>query len=495
MDYVLGIDLGTSSIKALLLDQNGTIITSAQSFHKPDFLGNGFVEQNPKVWVDGLFNVLGEIIEKCPDAKGNIVASAVSGQMHSSVFLDSDGNVIRNAILWNDTRTTPQTKEIYEKCGGREGVLKNVYNLALEGFTLPKILWLKENEPENYIKVSKVILPKDYINYILSGEIATDYSDAAGTLMFDVKKCCWSEEILNALDISKDILPKAIESTETVGIVKPEFVEKYGFRKDAKVIAGGADNSCAAIGNGVTQLGKAVVSVGTSGTVIAALDKVQNADGSVHLFNYSLTNSFYAMGCMLSAGESLNWLKRTFFDEVSFDEINRMAQNTKAGCAGVIFLPYLFGERSPHNDPNARGVFFGINDNTDKGVFVRSVMEGVAFALKDLYINVLALTNIEEVYITGGGAKSDVWGQIISDVLNVELKIIDISEGPSFGAGLIALVGANLFEDFNSACKNVKVIKKIKPSENVDKYAKIYEVFKKLYIYNKDAFQLLNSIR
>ena len=367
---------------------------------------------------------------------------------------------------------------------------------ALEGFTLPKILWLRENEPLNFKKVSKVIMPKDYINYMLTGNIKTEVSDAAGTLLFDVKNSRWSSEMLEKMSLDKDILPEVLQSTDVVGLVSDDISDELGLAKDAKVIAGGADNSCAAVGNGVISKGQAVLSVGTSGTAIGYLDGINGkVTGDVHLFNYSMPDSLYAMGCMLCAGEALNWLKRTFFADNSFDELNALADASPAGSDGIIFLPYLFGERCPYSDANARGVFFGISGGTEKGDMIRAVMEGVAFGLKDLFTLVTDFVDVNEVYITGGGAKSKVWGQIIADVVNRELKVLNIEEGPSFGAALIALVGAGMCPDFETAKgKSVKVIKTIKPGENVLKYDSIHKLYKELYTANKEAFKKLQEI-
>lgn len=497
MKYVIGIDLGTSGVKCLLVSEEGTILGSSSKSYTPDFGKNGFVEQDPARWWESTKEALKSLIGSFPKARGNIAAISCSGQMHSSVFLDKDKNVIRKAILWNDTRTTPQTEEIYEKAGGLEKVLEKVYNKALEGFTLPKILWLKENEPSNFEKVYKVIMPKDYINYMLTGNIKTDVSDAAGTLLFDVKNSKWSLDMAKAMDLDPGILPEVIQSTDVVGKVRPGISKELGLSEDTKVIAGGADNSLAAIGNGVIKKGQAVLSVGTSGTAIAYLDGIAGkVTGDIHLFNYSMPGSLYAMGCMLCAGEALNWLKRTFLSDSSFDEINALADRAPAGSGGVVFLPYLFGERCPYSDANARGMFFGISGGTSAGDMIRSVMEGVAFGLKDLFSLVKKFADVNELYITGGGAKSKVWGQIISDVVQRELKVLNIEEGPSFGAALIALVGAGICPDFETAKgKSVKVIKTIKPSENVSKYKELYEIYRELYAANKDVFSKLEKVR
>jgi len=494
MDYVLGIDLGTSGVKCLLVSEEGNIIGSASKSYKPDFGDNGYVEQDPNVWWKNTKETVKSICEKYPESKGKIKALSCSGQMHSSVFLDKSGNVIRKAILWNDTRTTSQTKEIYEKAGGIQNLLKMVQNKALEGFTLPKILWLRENEPENFSKVYKVIMPKDYINYMLTGNIKTEVSDAAGTLLFDVENSCWSKEMLEKMDLNEEILPEVLQSTGIVGEVRAEIAKELYLADGAKVIAGGADNSCAAVGNGVISKGQAVLSVGTSGTAIAYLDKINGKiTGDVHLFNYSMPQSLYAMGCMLCAGEALNWLKRTLFPNSSFDEINSLADKAPAGSGGIVFLPYLFGERCPYSDPNARGVFFGISGASGQGEIIRSVMEGVAFGLGDLFSLVTDFVDVTELYITGGGAKSKVWGQIIADVVNRELNVLNIEEGPSFGAALIALVGSGMCPDFETAKgKSVKIIKTIKPSENVKKYADLHKLYTEIYTVNKDLFKKLS---
>ncbi|GHU50302.1 xylulokinase [Clostridia bacterium] len=494
-EYCIGIDLGTSGVKCLLLGDDGVIVDSASEKYTPDFGANGHVEQDPSVWWDKTFSCVKALAGKNPQISANIKALAVSGQMHSSVFLDKDGGVIRPAILWNDTRTTPQTKEIYEIAGSVENVLSEVYNLALEGFTLPKILWLKENEPDNFKKVSSVIMPKDYINYRLTGNVYTDYSDAAGTLAFDVKNRRFNESFVEKIGIPKEILPKAIESTGTVGVISAQTASELGLPHGVKVIAGGADNSCAAIGNGVVSSNSAVVSVGTSGTVVAFLDDIKSkVTGAVHLFNYSYPNSFYAMGCMLSAGECLNWLTREILTGESFDELNELVAKTPIGSNHLLFAPYLFGERCPHTDPSARGIFFGLSSLTKKGEMARAVMEGVAFGLKDMFNLVLDFASMDEVYITGGGAKSPVWSQIICDVLNVPLKLLNISEGPAFGAALIAGVGAGVFPSFADAKeKSMRVIKTYTP-QNPEKYAEYYKVFQKLYTTNKSLYQELLSL-
>ena len=498
MDYVLGIDLGTGSVKSVVMSGEGKIVSQKSVDYTPDFGDGGFVEQQPSVWWESTVEAVKAAVSEAKGICGGIKISALacSGQMHSSVFLDCDGNVIRPAILWNDTRTTKQVAEIYTLSGGESNVLEYVQNHVFEGFTLPKILWLRENEPDNYARVSKVIMPKDYINYMLTGNIRTDFSDAAGTVLFDVAAREWSGGMIRAAGIDAAILPEAVESTAAVGTVKARLAEELGLSAETKVIAGGADNSCAAVGNGAVSKGQAVISVGTSGTVVAFLDRMPDkTDGRVHLFNYSYPGSFYAMGCMLSAGESLNWLRRNVMNDLSFEEFSAMAELAPAGSRGLVFLPYLFGERCPYNDAGARGVFFGLSSQTGREELVRSVFEGVAYNLRAMFGLVTEFTEINELYITGGGAKSEVWGQITADVLNRELLVLDSSEGPGFGAAMIAGVGCGMFGSFKEA-KNmaVKVGRRISPNlESHAVYNKYYDIFIGLYKANREIFAKLKD--
>lgn len=493
MDYIMGIDVGTGGVKLLVISAEGSICTQATVSYSPDLPAPGYSEQDPEVWWRAVQEAVAIAVDKYPPCRGNIKALACSGQMHSSVFLDSNGQVIRKAILWNDTRTTAQTKEIYDKMG-RDRLLQNVANLALEGFTLPKLLWLRTNEPDNYKRLDKLIMPKDYINYRLTGRIATDCSDGAGTLMYDVLRGCWSEEILADLDISRDILPEVLASDAVVGNVKGELCRLLG--DNCVIIAGGADNSCAAVGSGMNHSGQGVISIGTSGTVIACMDRIKETPrGQVHLFNYYHPDTVYAMGCMLSAGESLNWLKRTLFEDISFGEMDRLAEASSVGSGGVIFLPYLFGERTPHNDPYARGMFFGLTGGTGKGDIIRSVLEGVAFGIRDMYECVLKLSSVNELIITGGGAKSDLWRQIIADVLGKELKVNNISEGPALGAAFLAAVGsgaADSLEDIQGrilSCANVTC-----PGKNSVDYEPYYRLYRDVYMANKGLFKRIGTL-
>lgn len=481
---LIGLDLGTNSVKAILIKEDKIADIKTEGY-TPDYLGDGYVEQDPLVWWEATKKVLSKITKANPDAK--IKAISCSGQMHSSVFLDSDGEVIRKAILWNDTRTSKQAREVYELVGGEDKMLGYVYNRSLEGFTLPKILWLRENEPDNFKKVDKVIMPKDYINYRLTNRLATDVSDGAGTVLLDVKNKCWSNEMLEHLSLDSSILPEVLNSTDIVGSLTEEAANLTGLTTETLVVAGGADNSCAAIGNGVVKPGQAVISIGTSGTVVAMLDAIKgNVTGDVHLFNYSYPDKYYAMGCMLCAGESLNWLKSIM--NKTFDDFNVLAQQASPGSNGLVFLPYLFGERCPVADPDAKGIFFGISGTTSQGDIARAVMEGVAFNIKAMFELVSDFTDVNEIYITGGGAKSVIWGQIISDILGKSISVLNIEEGPAFGAALIAGVGSGAYDSFEQAKEAfLKVEREIKPV-HYDIYDKQYQIFLELYKNNKNLF-------
>ncbi|MCL2376556.1 MAG: xylulokinase [Defluviitaleaceae bacterium] len=484
MKQIIGLDIGTNSVKAMIL-ADGAIVDQVSVGYAPDYLGNGFVEQDPAVWWDATKAAIRAITSANP---GQVVALAASGQMHSSVFLDAEGNVIRNAILWNDTRTTKQAAEITALAGGEAALLSMVHNRSLEGFTLPKILWLRENEAENFAKVCKVVMPKDYINYMLTGRIATDASDAAGTILLDVGKRQWSNALLEKIGLPADILPEVLESVDAVGKVTPTLAAELGLAPETLVIAGGADNSCAAIGNGVVASGQTIISIGTSGTVVTMLDAVPaDITGDVHLFNYSYPGKFYAMGCMLCAGESLNWL-RNIVTVADFDELNALAEQSTPGAGGVVFLPYLFGERCPYPNPDAKGIFFGLAATTSKADMVRAVMEGVAYNIRAMYDLVSPFTPITDIYITGGGAKSDIWGRIIASVLQRPVTVLNIEEGPAFGAAMIAGVGAKVFDGFEVAkAQFLRTDRMIEPDGH-EAYQRQFRLFKKIYEANKGLF-------
>ncbi len=498
MSYLMGIDIGTSNVKIIVISAEGELVaieTSSYPLYSPQ---PGWSEQNPTDWWNSTKEALKAIIEKNDINSDEIKGISLSGQMHSLVMLDENKEVIRPAILWNDTRTTRQCEEIYEQVGGLAKLIELVSNPALEGFTAPKLLWIKEHEPANYKKIRYIMLPKDYIRYKLTDEIKSEVSDNAGTLLFDVEHKKWSDEILELLNISSDILPEVLYSTDIAGYTTKELESLIGIKAGIPLIAGGADNACGAVGSGIIKDGRVMVSIGTSGVVLVQSDKpVPDQKGRIHLFNHSYPDKFYMMGVMLSAAGSFNWLKEKMYDDkYSIKKLNELARNSKPGSNGLVFLPYLNGERTPHADSNARGVYFGLSNKHDIRHIVRSTMEGVAFGLKDSFGLIKSKDiKVEQIRVIGGGAKSSLWCQILSDIFEQEISLINIEEGPAFGAALIAGVGANVFASFESAEeKFIKIKKTIKPnSDNFKVYRHNYERYKSLYNSLKEDFALHNK--
>ncbi|MBU4349195.1 xylulokinase [bacterium] len=499
MNYLLGLDIGTSGAKALLISVEGKIISSKTTSYPLKTLHPGWAEQSPYDWWEATVNAIREIVSNDYIDANQIKGISLSGQMHSSVFLNKKMKVIRPAILWSDTRTSKQCKEIYTKAGGLDQLIHYVSNPALEGFTAPKILWLKENEPENYKNVKYILLPKDYIRYRLTGELFTEVSDAAGTLLFDVIKKRWSPGLLKKLEIDPDLLPPVLNSFDPAGKITKNVAEQTGLKFKTPVVAGGADNACGAVGSGIIQEGRVMVSIGSSGVVLAQTDDPQaDQEGRIHLFNHACPDSWYMMGVMLSAGISYEWLKKKLFNNrLSCAKLDQLAEEIEPGSEGLIFLPYLYGERTPHANANARGVYFGISGKHDQRHFTRSVLEGVTFALKDsLELIKDKGVKIKEIRAIGGGAKSRVWQQILADILGEEINLLNVEEGPAFGAALIAGVGVGVYGSFAEAVNRIiKVEKTIIPrTQNSERYNQYYQLYKKLYYSLKENFKELAKL-
>ncbi len=483
MSVLLGIDLGTSGVKVLAVNEDGKALTSTSVSYPLLQPRAGWSEQNPLNWWQGTVEAIQNILENPSIPSDSVVALSLSGQMHGSVFLDAKNQIIRNPLLWNDTRTFRECQMITEQIG-EENLLRFVGNPALEGFTAPKVLWLRENEPENYKKLTTLMLPKDYIVYLLTGRICTEYSDAAGTLLLDVKNRCWSKEVCDKLDIDLSILPELLESTAVVDSLTAQASEGTGLPEKVKVIAGGADNACSAVGNGIVKEGVVLASIGSSGVVLAHTDSMHHdPQGRIHSFNHAVPNRWYLMGVMLSAGLSMSWLKNELIDR-DYDFINDQASRVKPGSEGVIFLPYLSGERTPHRDPKARGVYFGISGIHSQKHLIRAVFEGVAFGLKDSLELIKGLgVQPAQIRVTGGGAKSTLWRQILADVFNADVLTMQADEGPAFGAALLAGVGAGVYRNTEEAVeKTVALGETCEPNpENIEKYDEVYTMFKSLY--------------
>ncbi len=498
MAYLIGIDIGTSNVKILLISAKGELVASETVSYPLYSPQQGWSEQNPTDWWNSTKKALNNIIKTNKIETTEIKGISLSGQMHSLVILDKNKNVIRPAILWNDTRTTQQCQEIYEITGGLSNLIKLVSNPALEGFTAPKLLWLRDNEPDNYKKIRYVMLPKDYIRFKLTGEINSEVSDAAGTLLFDVNKKQWSKKILNQLDISLNLLPKVLNSNQIAGYITKKVQDVTGLKEGIPVIAGGADNACGAVGSGIIKDGRVMVSIGTSGVVLAQVDTITpDKKGRIHLFNHAYPSKHYMMGVMLSAAGSFNWLKDKIYQgNYSIKKLNELAKKSEPGSEGLIFLPYLNGERTPHADSNARGVYFGLSNKHDINHLVRSTMEGVAFGLRDSYELIKEKNvNIEQIRVIGGGAKSKLWCQILADIFEKEISLINIEEGPAFGAALIAGVGVGVFESFEEAEKRfIKITKSYIPDKNnYGVYRHNYATYQNLYQSLKDDFASHNK--
>ena len=500
MEYLLGLDIGTSGVKGILVSTEGEVVNSKTEYYQVNTPQPGWAEQNPEDWWKGTIDTIKWLIADSRIKAESIKGISFSGQMHSSVFLDREMKVIRPAILWSDTRTTKQCKDIYQRVGGLGKLIEFVSNPALEGFTAPKVLWLRENEPENYRRVKMILLPKDYIRYRLTGQLQIDVSDAAGTIMMDIREKDWSRDMLDMLAIDRAILPPVVNSTAIVGEVTRTAARVSGLKPGTPVVAGGADNACGAIGSGIIKEGRAMVSIGTSGVLVAQVDKaVADQKGRLHLFNHAVPDNWYMMGVMLSAGMSFSWLKEKLLaDQYNYDQLNLLAAEVEPGSEGLVFLPYLYGERTPHADANARGVFFGISAKHRQGHFIRSVMEGVTFGLRDsLELMKGQSIKIDEIRAIGGGAKSKVWQQILADIFGQSITLLKTEEGPALGAAMIAGVGVGVYKNFAEAEKGIiQVVETISPDQaRCDYYSRLFTLYQNLYHSLKGDFKKLLSFK
>ena len=484
--YYIGVDLGTSALKLVMMKGNGELVKTVSKEYPLYFPRSGWSEQNPVDWFLAVKEGLKELAA-CADEK--IAGISFGGQMHGLVILDKDDNVLRPAILWNDGRSTKET-DYLNNVIGKEKLSKLTANIAFAGFTAPKILWVKNNEPEIFAKISKIMLPKDYISYMLSGSFATDYSDASGMLLLDVKNKKWSKEMIDICSISEDMLPKLYESYEVVGAIKPELAKELGLNDDIKIIAGAGDNAAAAIGTATVGEGACNISLGTSGTVfISSKNFGVDSFNALHSFAHADGN-YHLMGCMLSAASCNKWWMEEILKTKDFakeqSDIDNLGENN------VFFLPYLMGERSPHNDPDAAGTFIGMRMDTKREDMTLAIFEGVTFALRDSLEVARSLgIKIDRTMICGGGAKSPLWKRLVANILNVEVEVPVSEEGPGFGAAILAAVGCGEYESVEKAAKSIiKIKEKIKPEADlVVKYEEKYQKFKKIYPALKDVFK------
>lgn len=482
----IGIDLGTSAVKLLLMDEKGAIKNIVSREYPIYFPQTGWSEQNPVDWYRESMEGIKELVKDAN--KDEVAGISFGGQMHGLVILDKDDEVIRPALLWNDGRT-------WEECDylnnviGKDKLSQYTANISFTGFTAPKVLWVKNKEPENFARIEKIMLPKDYLAYKLSGVHCTDVSDASGMLLFDVKNKTWSKEMLEICGVRESQMAQIFESYEAVGTLRSEIASELGLKDTVKIVAGAGDNAAAAVGTGTVGDGKCNISLGTSGTIFIASKKFGvDENNALHAFAHADGN-YHLMGCMLSAASCNKW----WMDEIlqTKDYAKEQEAIVKLGENSVFYLPYLMGERSPHNDPNARATFIGMSMDTTRADMIQAVLEGVAFALRDS-LEVARSLNIpiERTKICGGGAKSPLWKKIIANVLNLKVDVIESEEGPAYGGAMLAAVACGEFESVEAAADQlVKVVDTVEPdAQLVEAYEKQYQKFKKIYPAVKGLF-------
>ncbi len=484
--HFLGIDVGTTAVKALVVDEHGSVVGDAEGPQELSVPKPGWSEQNPSDWWDGTVSAVREACEQA--GVKDVAAIGLSGQMHSSVLLDESDAVLRPAILWNDVRTTAQCQHITETVGSG-GLRRLVGNPALEGFTAPKLLWVRDNEPQIFERMRSLLLPKDYIRMLMTGEKAMDPSDAAGTLLFDIRENCWSTGMLDALDIDHNILPSIVGSAEISGLLTADAARQLGLQPGTLVVGGGADNAAASVGCGNVAEGTMQTSIGTSGAVVAPIAEPRvDPEMRIHSFNHAVPDTWYLMGVVLSAGAAFGWFRRTLAGPQgagpSYDELTFEAADAPAGADGLTFLPYLTGERTPHADSNARGVFAGLHAGHERKHLTRAVLEGVTYALRDSLelMRELGVDATESVAV-GGGARSDFWRQMQADILNVPVIRVGPSGGAPYGAAILAATGADAFDSVKEACHTwIRPLDRLEPNRDLaDAYDHAYERYRNLY--------------
>lgn len=491
MANYIGIDLGTSSVKLLLVDQDGGILREVSKDYPCSYPNPGWSEQDPADWKKQTFAGIRELCEGIDPA--TIHGIGIGGQMHGLVVLDENDNVIRPAILWNDGRTEKQTHYLNDMVG-KEKLSVCTGNIAFAGFTAPKILWMKENEPELFAKINKVMLPKDYINYVLTGVHATDVSDASGMLLLNVAQKSWSQIMLDICSIKEEQMPRIFESVDRIGILQSDVAEELGLNPRTFVIAGAGDNAAAAIGTGTIGEGTCNLSLGTSGTIFLPQTSFKtDRNNSLHAFAHA-DGRFHLMGCMLSCASCNKWLMEEIYQTEDFDGEQNQIKDEALGKNHVFFLPYLMGERSPINDANARAAFIGMTMDTSRTDLVQAVLEGVAFGIRDSLEAARALgIHPERSTLCGGGAKSVLWRKILASVLNMKLDILKTEQGPGMGAAILAMVADGAYESIAAACDHiVEVVETIEPDPELTAlYDQRYWEFHLLYPALKNVFETL----
>lgn len=506
MAYLIGIDVGTSGTKTVLFNEEGKALASSTEEYPLHTPNPGWTEQDPEDWWKATVASVKSVIEQSGVDAAEIKGLGLSGQMHGSVFLDENNKVVRPAILWNDNRTADECNEITQTIGEKR-LLELASNPALTGFTAPKVVWLKNKEPENFKKTRTLCLPKDYIRFRLTGEMAMEVSDGAGTLLFNVKERSWSSDILKALGIPQEWMPPMHESTDVCGKITSEVAKQTGLKEGTAVVGGGADNACGATGTGVVIEGRMLSSLGTSGVILAPSKTCQtDPEGRAHTFCHSVPNLWYLMGVILSAGMSFRWyrdvvadserLKGSEMNMDPYDILTELAADAPVGSEGLVFLPYLTGERTPHKDPHARGGFIGLTIRHQRTHLIRAVLEGITFAMRDsLEIAKSLGVEVKEVRATGGGAKSAFWKQLQADIYGCEIATLRSDQGPAFGAAIMAGVGTGVYNSIPEACDAIiSVSERTEPNTaRAKEYDDYYEVYRSLYPSIRDACHTLSK--
>jgi xylulokinase len=497
MQLLLGIDLSTTGAKALLIDRDGRVVSSATTPLNLSTPHPLWSEQDPHEWWTAATNSIAQALAAANASGVDVAAVGLTGQMHGLVLLDDRAEVLRPAILWNDQRCGAECDEIRARINRAE-LVQITGNDALAGFTAPKILWVERHEPEIHRRIRHILLPKDYIRYKLTGTLAMDKADGSGTMLFDLRKRTWSSQIVDALNISPDWLPQTFEGHEITGEVTRDAAASTGLRPGIPVVAGGGDQSAQAVGTGVVRPGTIAVTLGTSGVVFAATESpLIEPEGRLHAFCHAVVGGWHLMGVMLSAAGSLQWYRDKLACGRSFADLVDEAAGVPAGSEGLIFLPYLSGERTPHPDPLARGAWIGLTMRHGQAHLTRSILEGVAFGIKDMFclMRDAGLGAIEEVRVSGGGAKSLLWRQILADTLDAELVSVSTTEGAAFGAALLAGVGVGVWSDVDAACaQTIRTSDRVIPNhETSEIYAALYEQYQRLYPTLKPTFHALSD--
>ncbi|MEX2175030.1 MAG: xylulokinase [Pirellulaceae bacterium] len=504
MSVFLGVDIGTSGTKTLAIDQRGKLLADASQSYPCYFPQPLWSEQDPEDWWQATVATIKAVVKKAKLKAADVKAIGLSGQMHGSVFLDKSGKVIRKALLWNDQRTAAECAEIERRAGGRKKLIQLVANPALTGFTAPKILWLRNNEPRNFEKTVHVLLPKDDVRRRLTGELATEVSDASGMLLLDVAQRTWSKKLLEKLELDESLLARCYESEEITGKLRPTIAKELGLSTDCIVVGGAGDCAANAVGTGVVTGGTLSNSIGTSGVMFVHSDEMQvDPLGRLHTFCHAVRGKWHMMGVTLAAGGSLQWFVEQVCKDAAgkgkdgYELLTAEAANAPPGSDGLFFLPYLAGERTPHADPLARGAFVGLTMSHTRGHLVRSVMEGVAYSLREGLAIIRELdVPVKQIRASGGGGKSPLWRQIQADVFGQDVVTINAEQGPGYGVALLAAVGAGAFKNVEEACAaTIRVAGKTQYDKRAAKiYDRAFPIYQRLYQSLKEDFRAIGEL-